>query len=61
MMEIICGWCNKSLGKKEGGEGQTHGICDDCLRIHFPHQYGKIKGILEVKKVEDIYKKGGNN
>ena len=59
ILDIICAWCGKKLGEKEG-EGTTHGICDDCLLLHFPHHYAKIKGILEVENIEDIYKKGGN-
>jgi len=63
-MDVICGWCGKEMGEKdgEGTEGETTGICDDCLRVHFPHHYDKIKGILEVDKIDDIYqKKGGNH
>ena len=57
-MDVTCAWCGKKLGEKEG-EGETHGICDDCLRVHFPHHYDKIKGILEVDKIDDIYQKKG--
>jgi len=29
--ERVCAWCKKSLGKKLGVDGKTHGICEDCL------------------------------
>ncbi len=30
---VICAWCNKSLGEKDGKgiTGVSHGICKDCL------------------------------
>jgi len=43
-MDIICAWCEKKLGEKEG-DGITHGICDDCLLHYFPHEYEKVKSI----------------
>jgi len=54
-MEVICAWCQKKLGEKDG-EGITHGICDSCLLHHFPDLYDKIKATLEVKDMEDAYK-----
>ncbi|MCH8864040.1 MAG: hypothetical protein IIB13_01575 [Chloroflexi bacterium] len=32
-MKIVCAWCGKSLGKKDGrGEkGVSHGLCRECL------------------------------
>lgn len=32
MLEIICSWCNKSLGFKDGKgrSGITNTICEDC-------------------------------
>ena len=31
-MKIVCAWCGKKLGEKEGGkvEGISHGICKKC-------------------------------
>lgn len=30
-VEIICSWCGKEMGEKEGIEGgNTHGICQKC-------------------------------
>jgi len=57
-LKIICGWCGKGLGEKDGKgvEGESHGICDDCLRRYFPLRYDKIKEVLEVENIEDIYK-----
>ena len=54
---VKCGWCGKELGEKDGQgvEGDNHGICDDCLNHYFPHHADKIRGILEVEKVEEFY------
>lgn len=30
MLVIICSYCQQILGYKEGGDGQTHGICSTC-------------------------------
>lgn len=32
-MKIICAWCGQDMGTKDGQgvEGDSHGICDDCL------------------------------
>ena len=32
-MRIVCAWCGKDLGEKEGAgkEKVTHGICQECL------------------------------
>jgi len=33
MIEVICSYCGKSMGQKDG-KGQTgvsHGICSECL------------------------------
>jgi len=32
-MEIVCAWCGKYLGEKDGGgvEGVSHAICEGCL------------------------------
>lgn len=31
MLTVICAYCKKHLGTKEGGEGVSHGICPECL------------------------------
>lgn len=57
-LKLICGWCQKELGEKEveGTGGESHGICDDCLRRYFPHHYEKIITALEVENLNDLYK-----
>lgn len=27
---IVCAYCQKRIGTKEGGEGVSHGACPDC-------------------------------
>ena len=41
-MKIVCAWCNKDMGVKdgEGIEGTSHSICHDCLA----KELNKIKG-----------------
>ena len=31
-MKVICAWCGKSLGEKDGQgvEGISHGMCAEC-------------------------------
>ena len=55
-MDIVCAWCKEKLGEKDG-DGTSHGICDKCLASYFPHQYEKIKNILEVENINKIYQK----
>lgn len=52
-LKIVCGWCGKEMGEKdgEGTEGETTGICDDCLLRHFPHLYEKVKEEVSNDKV----------
>jgi len=32
-MKIVCAWCGKTIGKKDGKgiEGVSHGLCNKCL------------------------------
>jgi len=32
-MRVVCAWCGKDLGEKEGAgkEEVSHGICQECL------------------------------
>jgi len=32
-MEIVCAWCDKDMGEKDGKgiEGISHSICPECL------------------------------
>jgi len=29
--KVICGWCGKVMGEKEGVREPTHGVCRDCF------------------------------
>jgi len=42
-MRVICAWCGKDMGEKEGGnvEGASHSICDQCAQ----------KLLLEMKQI----------
>ena len=42
-MKIICAWCGKDMGSKEGNgiEGTSHSICDRCAD----------KLVLEMKRL----------
>jgi len=42
MMDRICAWCKKRIGQKKGDKPlnedgempvETHGICEDCLKL----------------------------
>lgn len=61
-MIIVCGWCKKKLGEKDGRgvEGPTTGICDYCLTLHFPHWADNIRKSLGVEKIDEIYKDEDN-
>jgi len=59
---IKCSWCKKVLGDKPPygasyDDAITDGICDECLNKYFPHHADAVRGSLEVKRVEEIYKK----
>ena len=32
-MTVRCAWCSKDLGTKEGREGISHGICQECYQV----------------------------
>ncbi len=51
-VKIVCGWCNKPLGEKDGHgvEGECMGICDKCLQHRFPHHANKIIKTLGSEK-----------
>jgi len=48
-MTIICAWCGKHLGDKEGGgeSGTTHTICDECSKQELD-KYMKSKEITNA-------------
>ena len=59
-MLIKCAWCGRTVGNKPPFGGKfdkevVEGICDACLNEHFPHHADKIRGCLEVKRIEHIY------
>lgn len=44
IQQRICAWCNKVMGEKKADKsGQTHGICPDCMKKHFPKDYEALK------------------
>jgi len=43
-MKVVCAWCGKELGFKEGNGGISHGICETCKE--------KVKKELEQIKRE---------
>ena len=30
-LRIVCAWCDRYMGMKDGGEGVTHTICPECM------------------------------
>jgi len=37
MMDVVCAYCKKDMGRKEGPEGRvSHGICEACLAKLLP-------------------------
>lgn len=32
-LSIICSYCRKDMGTKEGGDGITHSCCPECLSV----------------------------
>ena len=39
-MKKICTWCKKVI-KESNDLVESHGICDNCLRKHFPSYWEK--------------------
>jgi NMD protein affecting ribosome stability and mRNA decay len=33
MITVICAWCGREIGHKEGGEGISHGLCRECYEV----------------------------
>ena len=50
-IKIICAWCGKDLGTKEGESGGTisHGICPECVRAEIM----KIQGIDRQRPLQE--------
>ena len=51
-MKIVCAWCEKDMGEKEGEgiEGISHSICEECAD----------KLVLDMKKLLEIERAVGN-
>lgn len=48
MLTITCAWCGKSLGEKEGGDGVSHSICEECaarLKCQVCHERIALAGV----------------
>lgn len=48
MITVVCAECKKILGYKEGGEGISHGLCDECLE----KQYKLLEEMIKEQKKE---------
>jgi len=35
-MKVICSWCHKHMGEKEGPKDISHSICEECFNKLFP-------------------------
>lgn len=42
-MRIICMHCQDDLGQRGEEEGETAGLCDDCLGEHYPKEAEKVR------------------
>lgn len=59
-MTIICAWCGRVLGEKQG-EGVTHGICPDCFAKLRQEIVTFRRHLLGAERVtEKLLKKGGS-
>lgn len=52
-MQIVCAWCKKVTGEKEG-EGISHTICRDCSIKHFDIDPMEKKPIMENPKKNPV-------
>lgn len=39
-----CAWCGDEMGEAGEEPGETHGICTDCLKRHFPAEAEQMEG-----------------
>ncbi len=58
-MKRVYSWCQKDMGEKlpYDDDSVTHGICDECMLIHFPNVYEETYG---DKELPDITEKPSN-
>jgi len=58
-MTIICAWCGRMLGQKQG-EGVTHGICPQCLAKLQAEIVTLRRHLIGAERVtEKLLRKGG--
>lgn len=58
-MQIVCAWCKRVLGEKQG-EGVTHGICPECLAKLEQEMATLRRHLIGAERAtEKILKKGG--
>lgn len=56
-MRTICAWCKEvitaSASPEVSGESDSHGICPDCLKLHFPKHFAvyAAKVATEAEKI----------
>ena len=52
-MKIVCAWCGKDMGEKEGEgiEGISHSVCEECAD----------KLVLDMKKLLEIERNAENS
>uniref|UniRef100_A0A6M3LPM9 Uncharacterized protein n=1 Tax=viral metagenome TaxID=1070528 RepID=A0A6M3LPM9_9ZZZZ len=60
ILEVVCAWCLKDMGEKdgEGVSGVSHGMCDDCYRmeelIMLAHERDKVESeFLRILKGDE--------
>ena len=59
-MKIVCAWCKRVIGEKQGGKGVTHGICPECLAKLQAEIVTLRRHLIGAERVtERILKKGG--
>lgn len=58
IMRIICAWCGKDMGEKEGKgvEGTSHSICDECA----DKVVAEMASLLEEEEDIDITESDGD-
>ena len=57
-MQIVCAWCGRILGTKQG-KGTTHGICPDCLAKLQAEITTLRRHLIGAERVTEKLLKGG--
>ena len=49
-MKIVCAWCGRFLGEKDGGgvEGISHSVCEQCLIEASPAEESKTNKETDI-------------